>query len=86
MARTVQVSELEGAAARAVARAREGEVTVVTANGRPVASIGPVTPDFEVGDDDPAIHLPPAGSKPKGLRGIRIPGPPLSDTIIEDRG
>ena len=98
MGKPIPVSELTGAAATAVRHAREGETTVITANGQPVAVIRPPTAAEEVaftlGRGEPMAVLDPARKAFERVsladRSIFTPGngervPPL-DPLIQLRG
>ena len=69
-----------------VRKAREGETILITARGREVAELRPVSPERS------AVHalvdqggVSWNGGKPKGLRGITVAGKPVAEVILEDR-
>ena len=69
-----------------VNRCRDGEHIIITDRGREVAELVPLS------DARRALNkLREAGSgkwnggKPRGLRGIRARGKPVSETVLEDR-
>lgn len=96
---TLAVSELNGNAAVAVRRARRGEPTVITANGRPVARVVPlpspsgtgVSLDSLLQEAAEDITLIVAAVNPDGLHipveRVRLNDSELvSDLIIAERG
>lgn len=78
MSRALPVSHLTGPAATAVARARAGEATEITARGEVVARVIPADGDYILEPTGP-FELP---ARTYRLRGSRL----ASDVVSEDRG
>jgi prevent-host-death family protein len=82
----VGIRDLKMRLSEYVRKASRGEEIMVTARGREVASLVPVTKERRalkrLADDGKARM--PAG-KPRGARGLSAKGKPVSDTVIEDR-
>lgn len=76
MARTLPVSDVVGAAATAVKKARDhGQATTITSRGRPVARIVPAsTPGIRWGTGQMQTEQP-----------LDIPGVSLAEVVLEDR-
>jgi len=88
---TVGARELKNRLGRYLRQVRAGETILVTERGRPVAELRPLSPaalDLDARLRDLAaeglIRLP-TRRKSSTLRRVELPGPPLSQTIIEDR-
>jgi len=82
----VGVRELKARLSRYIGIARGGEEVVVTARGREVAILVPVTKErlaLKRLSDRGEARMP--GGKPKGARGVKIKGKPLADTVLESR-
>ena len=69
-----------------VHKARDGETILITARGREVAELRPLSPERS------AVHalvdqgvVSWKGGKPKGLRGITVDGKPVAEVVLEDR-
>lgn len=83
---SVGIKELKTHISEYVARARDGELILITDRGREVAELHPVSPAREA-----VLRLVKSGKvrwsggKPEGLRGVRTRGKPVADTVIEDR-
>ena len=79
MTHTLPSARLRGPAAKAVARAKAGETTVVTdEHGKGVAKVSPI--------EGVEVRLPTKrGPIGLGANKLRIKGHPLSATILEDR-
>lgn len=87
---SVGVAELKAKLSHFLARVRNGSEVLVTDHGRPVARIVPVTdPEAEIDELERAgLIRRGTGELPKNFfdRPLpRISGPPLSQTIIEER-
>jgi prevent-host-death family protein len=83
---SVGVRELKARLSSYIGIARGGEEVVVTAHGREVAILVPVTKErlaltrlSEGGE----ARMP--KGKPKGARGVKVRGKPLANTVIENR-
>jgi prevent-host-death family protein len=82
----VGVRELKARLSSYIEIARGGEEVVVTAHGREVAILGPVTKERMA-----LTRLSEGGEarmsrgKPKGARGVKVKGKPLADTVLESR-
>ncbi|MBP2669895.1 MAG: antitoxin, Phd family [Deltaproteobacteria bacterium] len=83
---SVGVRELKARLSRYVGIARGGEEVVVTARGREVAILVPVTKGrmalLRLSEDGEARM--PRG-KPKGARGVKVKGKPVANTVLEGR-
>jgi len=83
---SVGIRELKMRLSEYVRKAARGEEIMVTARGREVASLVPVTRERRalkrLVDDGRARML---VGKPRGAHGLSVKGKPLSDTVIEDR-
>ena len=84
---TVGIKELKTRLSSYVARVREGEEVVITDHGREVALVVPITPERRtvkaLVESGRATW---GGGKPHGLTGIKVAGPLVSDTVLEERG
>ena len=83
---TVGIKELKTKLSSYVRKARKGEEVVVTARGREIALLVPITKERRA-----LKRLAEAGEarmprgKPAGARGLRIKGKSLSQTVLEER-
>lgn len=89
---TIGSRELKTRLGTYLRQVREGATVLVTDRGRPVAELRPVPP--AVTDDEARLaELAAAGLVTPRVRKtwtaqknpVRIPGPPISQTVIEDR-
>ena len=82
----VGIRELKARLSEYVRKASRGEEIMVTARGREVASLVPVTRErralMRLADGGKARM--PSG-KPRGARGLSAKGKPMSETVIENR-
>jgi prevent-host-death family protein len=82
----VGIKELKTNLSNYVARVRNGERIVITDHGQEVGIIIPISEEREL-----IMSLTKtgkaqwSGNKPKGLRGIKVKGKALSNTILEAR-
>ncbi len=90
---TVGVKELKNRLTHYLRRAKEGEEVVVTERGRPIALIQPIGSAQPVQSLEARLaRLAAQGlvtlptRRPRRIRPVKIAGPPLSRTILEDRG
>jgi prevent-host-death family protein len=82
----VGIKDLKAGLSSYVARARIGERIVITDHGEEVAMIVPISKERSlVTSFVKSGRAQWLGGKPKGLKGIVIKGPPLSETIMEER-
>ncbi len=82
----VGIKELKAKLSSFVDKVRRGDQIIITDHGKVVAMIIPISRErrlIRVLMDSGKAHW--AGGKPKGLKGIRVKGVPLSETIIEER-
>ncbi len=83
---TVGVRELKARLSSYIGIARGGEEVVVTARGREVAILVPVTKERlalrRLSEGGEARM---SRGKPKGARGVKVKGKPLADTVLESR-
>jgi len=82
----VGIRELKMRLSEYVRKAARGEEIAVTARGREVAFLVPVTKERRalkrlVDDGKAKMSV----GKPRGARGLSVKGKTLSDTVIEDR-
>jgi prevent-host-death family protein len=84
---TVGIKELKTRLSSYVARVREGEEVVITDHGREVALVVPITPERRaVKSLIESGRATWGAGKPHGLTGIKVAGPLVSDTVLEERG
>jgi prevent-host-death family protein len=88
---TVGARELKNRLGRYLRQVRAGETILVTERGHPVAELRPLSPaalDLDGRLRELAaqglLRLPTRRPSPE-IRKVKIPGPPLSQTILEDR-
>jgi prevent-host-death family protein len=88
---SVGARELKNRLGRYLRQVREGETILVTERGRPVAELRPLSPaavdlDARLQElaAEGAVRLP-TRSKPRRIRRLSLPAPPLSQTLVEDR-
>lgn len=83
---TVGIRELKAKLSSYVALASKGERIVITEHGREVALLVPISDEMQavksLMKDKKAKW---SGGKPSGLRGIRIKGEPLSESVLKER-
>jgi prevent-host-death family protein len=83
---TVGIRELKAKLSSYVLKVKNGETIIVTERGKDVAILEPISPAREammrLVREGKAKW---GGGKPKGVRGVKIKGKPLSDTVLEDR-
>jgi len=82
----VGVRELKAKLSNYIGIARGGEEVVVTARGREVAVLVPVTKErmaMKRLSDRGEARMP--GGKPKGARGVKVKGKTVASTILESR-
>jgi len=90
---TVDLRELETRLARCIRQIKQGEEIVVTERGRPIALLMPIelvkrasSLGMRLGNLAAQGRVTLPTRKPlKRLRPVKIAGPPISRTIIEDR-
>ena len=83
---TVSVSDFKAHLSAYLERARSGERVVVTDRGREIVEVGPLSPARQCAQTlVTGGRATWGGSKPAGLRGVRVNGPPISDAVLEDR-
>ncbi len=69
-----------------VNRCRDGEHIIITDRGREIAELVPLSDARRTMNKlREAGRIKWNGGKPKGLRGIRVRGKPVSETVLEDR-
>ena len=82
----VGLKELKANLGRYVRQAREGKRIIITDRGEEVAELAPLSAEMKA-----ILRLVAegkarwSGGKPKGLRGIKVRGKPISDTVLETR-
>ncbi len=69
-----------------VGRCRDGEHIIITDRGREVAELIPLSAARRTMNKlREAGRVQWNGGKPKGLRGVKVRGKPISETVLEDR-
>jgi len=82
----VGIRELKARLSSYIGIARGGEEVVVTARGREVAVLVPVTKErmaLKRLSEGGEARM--SRGKPKGARGVKVKGKPLADTVLESR-
>jgi prevent-host-death family protein len=83
---TVGIKTLKAQLSAYVAKARAGERFIITDRGEEVAELGPLSPTRQA--VQALAHqgkLQWNGAKPAGLKGVRVRGRAVADTVIEGR-
>ena len=83
---SVGIKDLKIKLSTYVAKARRGERFVVTARGRPVAELIPLSPErlaLQKLTLEGKVEW--SGGKPKGLRGVVVHGEPVAETVLRNR-
>jgi prevent-host-death family protein len=83
---SVGIKELKAKLSSYIDKVNRGEQVIITEHGREVAVMVPISKErltiralVETG----RAHW--SGGKPRGLKGIRVKGRPLSETVLEER-
>jgi prevent-host-death family protein len=82
----VGIKTLKAQLSKYVAKARSGERIIITDRGEEVAELGPLSPTRQA--VQALAHrgqLQWNGTKPTGLKGVRVGGDTVAETVIEDR-
>lgn len=83
---SVGIKELKSHLSEYVARARQGELVLITDRGREGAELHPVSAARKaVRRLAKAGKVRWSGGKPEGLEGVRAHGEPVAGTVLEDR-
>ncbi|HHN63989.1 MAG TPA: type II toxin-antitoxin system prevent-host-death family antitoxin [Nitrospirae bacterium] len=83
---TVGIKELKAKLSSYVDRVSKGERIVITEHGREVALLIPIPAEHKAIKNLINARMAKwSGGKPSGVRGIRIKGSPLSETILKER-
>lgn len=84
---TAGIKELKAKLSSYVDKVRSGEQVIITEHGREVAVIMPIS------DERTAVmsliesgRAQWSGGKPKGMKGVKVRGKSVSETILEERG
>jgi len=83
---SVGIKELKAKLSSYVDRAARGEKIIITEHGREVALLVPISDEIRAVKSlmkDNKVKW--SGGKPSGLRGVRIKGSPLSETVLKER-
>ena len=83
---TVGIKTLKAQLSAYVAKAKAGERIIITDRGEEVAELGPLSPTRQA--VQALTHqgkLQWNGAKPAGLKGVRVRGRAVADTVIENR-
>ena len=82
----VGIKELKAKLSGYVDKVRQGEEVIITEHGKEVAIVIPISRERSriktLADSGKARWV---GGKPKGIKGIRIKGKPISKTVLEER-
>ncbi len=82
----VGIKTLKARLSEYVTKVRRGERVVITDRGREVAEIVPISKERQVIKSlAEQGRLKWGGGKPVGLKGVKVRGKTLADTVIEDR-
>ena len=83
---TVGIKKLKAHLSEYVARARKGERVVITEYGREVAELVPISEERKlIRALDAEGRVSWDGGKPDGLKGVKVRGKPVAETVVEDR-
>jgi prevent-host-death family protein len=83
---SVGIRELKGKLSGYIHRVRQGEEIVVTDRGREIAMVIPISCERNaINRLTSSGRAAWAGGKPRGLKGIKVKGKPLSKTVLENR-
>lgn len=83
---TVGIKELKTKLSNYVDRARSGEEVIITEHGREVALLLPISKERRMVKSLIASGKAKwAGGKPRGKKGIKVKGKPISETVFEER-
>ncbi len=84
--KTIGLKELKAHLSEYVNRCRDGEHIIITDRGREVAELVPLSPARRTMNRlREAGRVKWNGGKPRGLRGVKVRGKPISETVLEDR-
>ncbi len=84
--KAVGLRQLKAHLSEYVNRCRKGERIVITDRGREVAELVPLSDARKTMNKlRETGRVKWNGGKPKGLRGIKVRGKPVSETMLEDR-
>ncbi len=84
--KTIGLRQLKTHLSEYVNRCRDGERIVITDRGREVAELVPLSNARKTMNKlRETGRVKWNGGKPKGLRGIKVRGKPVSETMLEDR-
>jgi prevent-host-death family protein len=90
---TVGIKELKNRRTHYIRRTKQGEEIVVTERGKPVAVLTPIRAERQVGTVEVKLArlavrgmvTLPTRKPMKRVRRVRVSGPPVSQTVVEDR-
>jgi len=83
---SVGVKELKAKLSSYMRLVRKGEEVIVTDHGREVALVVPISKERQAIKslmDSGKVKW--SGGKPLGLKGIKVKGKPMSNTVLEER-
>jgi prevent-host-death family protein len=82
----VGIKELKSKLSTYIKRVHQGEIIVVTDHGKEVALLSPISSERQaIKSLLEAGKASWAGGKPSGIKGLHIEGPPLAETVLEER-
>ncbi|MBI3755670.1 MAG: type II toxin-antitoxin system prevent-host-death family antitoxin [Deltaproteobacteria bacterium] len=83
---SVGVKELKEKLSKYVDKVKHGERVIITDRGNEVALITPLSEEYHkiksLIDSGKAVW---SGGKPEGVKGIKIKGKPVAETVLEER-
>ncbi len=83
---TVGIRDLKARLSEYVSKARQGARIVITDHGKDVAELIPISAERQaIKRLESARRVNWAGGKPTGVKGIKVRGKTVSETLIEDR-
>lgn len=83
---TVGIKALKVHLSEYLGKVRKGEHVIITDRGKEIAELTPISPERQAVQSLVIQgRLNWQGGKPVGLRGIKVKGKPVADTVIKDR-
>lgn len=83
---TVGIKALKTHLSEYLVRVRKGESVIITDHGQEIAEIVPISPERQtVQSLMTAGRLKWKGGKPRGLKGIKVRGTSVAETVVDDR-
>ncbi|MFV2058365.1 MAG: type II toxin-antitoxin system Phd/YefM family antitoxin [Thiohalomonadales bacterium] len=83
---TVGIKALKAHLSGYLVQVRNGESVIITDHGQEIAEIVPISRERQTAQSLMASgRLKWKGGKPTGLKGIKLRGKPIAETVIDDR-